>query len=178
MKKIKQFIMLFMVFALSTVISPIPISANNVNITLARSGIIKRGYYEAKNSKGDIVKTGDGYNVEMIYVNGIEVFCIEPEVLIGGGGGYTVNSFNHADREMFSRIIYHGYDNTNKTNKDWVVTQHVLWNYIDSIRSDLTINTGWYFDGFDYNAEKTIIMNKVNAHNKSASFHNTMFLLL
>ena len=171
MKKLKRILLIFITFALATLSNPLPISANNVDIKLHKSGVIRRGYYIAKNSKGESVSSKDGYNFITITVNGEVAFCIEPEVLVGSGGGYTSASFTHAEREMFSRILYHGYDTTNKTPRDIIIAQHVLWDYIDSIRDDLTINSGWYYDAFDYPAEKAKIMAKVNAHNKSASFH-------
>ena len=110
-------------------------------------------------------------------VNGVPAFCIEPEIHRGDGDGYTVSDFNHAQRETFSRIIYHGYDNTSKTNKDYVITQSVLWDYIATIRDDLDINGSFGFQGFDYQAEKAALWDKVSSHNNRASFHGSSITL-
>lgn len=117
-----------------------PVLADSIHITTQQSGVISTGYYEAVNSRGWAVQRKSGHNSNIIYVNGVIAFCIEPEIQRGDGDGYTVSDFTHDERETFSRIIYHGYDNTAKTGKDYVVTQNVLWEYIASIRNDLDIN--------------------------------------
>ena len=97
MNKFKRLMMLFMVFALGTVINPLPISANNINISTSQTNIVKRGYFEARNSKGYTIVNRDGYKEKIILANGVEAFCIEPEILLTNGAGYTVASFNHAE---------------------------------------------------------------------------------
>ena len=154
-----------------------PVFANSIHITTQPSGVISTGYFEAVNNRGWAVQRKTGHNSNIIYVNGIIAFCIEPEIQRGDGDGYTMSDFTHAQRETFSRIIYHGYDNTAKTGKDYVVTQNVLWEYIATIRNDLDINGSWGFVGINYQAEKATLWNKVNNHNSRASFHNTSIKL-
>ncbi|QIK86615.1 VaFE repeat-containing surface-anchored protein [Erysipelothrix sp. HDW6B] len=171
-RKLTTFIMTLLL-SITTLIQATPVLANSIHITTQPSGIISTGYYEAVNSRGWAVQRKSGHNSNIIYVNGVIAFCIEPEIQRGDGDGYTVSDFTHDEREIFSRIIYHGYDNTTKTGKDYVVTQNVLWEYIASIRNDLDINGSWGFEGFDYQSEKQTVWNKVNSHNDRASFHNT-----
>ncbi|URQ76885.1 thioester domain-containing protein [Erysipelothrix rhusiopathiae] len=176
MKKLKKKFLLLLTTLLVTITTlsqTTPVFANSINITTQQSGVISTGYYEAENSRGWAVQRKSGHNSNIIYVNGVTAFCIEPEIQRGDGDGYTVSDFTHYERETFSRIIYHGYDNTTKTGKDYVVTQNVLWEYIASIRNNLDINGSWGFEGFDYQSEKQAIWSKVNSHNNRASFHNT-----
>ena len=171
-KKLTALLMTLMLI-IPALIQVTPVLADSIDITTQPSGVISTGYYEAVNSRGWAVQRKSGHNSNIIYVNGVVAFCIEPEIERGNGNGYTVSDFSHDERETFSRIIYHGYDNTAKTGKDYVVTQNVLWEYIASIRNDLDINGSWGFEGFDYQSEKQTIWNKVNTHNDRASFHNT-----
>lgn len=160
-------------FIFITIISkPDLIYAQDITLTNSSTGIIQRGNYYAINSKGEKITHQDGYNFRVLYANGIPAFCIEPDVLVGNGIGYTISEFNHAEREIFSRIIYHGYDNNSKSNKDYVITQNVLWEFIESIREDLYIHKDWYLEGINYQLEKETLMNKVNSHNYLASFAN------
>ncbi|MEG0328784.1 MAG: SpaA isopeptide-forming pilin-related protein, partial [Erysipelothrix sp.] len=161
------------VLILTTFMNASPVFADSIHITTQQSGVISTGYFEAVNSRGWAVQRKTGHNSNIIYVNGVIAFCIEPEIQRGDGDGYTMSDFTHSQRETFSRIIYHGYDNTTKTGKDYVITQNVLWEYIASTRNDLDINGSWGFEGFDYQAEKATLWDKVNNHNARASFHNT-----
>lgn len=180
MKKINRkltTLMMTITLIITALLQVTPVLADSIDITTQPSGVISTGYYEAVNNRGWAVQRKSGHNSNIIYVNGVIAFCIEPEIQRGDGDGYTVSDFSHDERETFSRIIYHGYDNTAKTDKDYVVTQNVLWEYIASIRNDLDINGSWGFEGFDYQSEKQTIWNKVNSHNDRASFHNTTIKL-
>lgn len=180
MKNLKRKILLTLtplILILSTFINAEPVFANSIHITTQPSGVISTGYFEAVNSRGWAVQRKTGHNSNIIYVNGVVAFCIEPEIQRGDGDGYMMSDFTHAQRETFSRIIYHGYDNTAKTGKDYVITQNVLWEYIASIRNDLDINGSWGFEGIDYQSEKDLIWSKVNHHTPRASFHNTSIKL-
>ena len=180
MKKLKRKILLLLttlLVAITSLSQASPVFADSVHITTKPSGVISTGYFEAVNSRGWAVQRKTGYNSNIIYVNGVIAFCIEPEIQRGDGDGYTMSDFTHAQRETFSRIIYHGYDNTTKTGKDYVITQNVLWEYVSSIRDDLGINGSWGFEGIDYQVEKATLWNKVNNHNSRASFHNTSIKL-
>lgn len=176
MKQLKnriRMILMIAVVTITSVIQTVPISAQGITITTEHSGIISTGYFEAVNSRGWAVQRKSGHNSNIIYVNGNVAFCVEPEISRGDGEGYTVSDFSHEQREIFSQIIYHGYDNTGKTGKDYVVTQNVLWEYIESIRDDLSINGSWGFEGIDYQYEKEQIWAKVNTHDTKASFQNS-----
>ncbi|NLC06227.1 MAG: hypothetical protein GX778_06900 [Erysipelothrix sp.] len=180
MKNLKRKVLLILtpfILILSTFMNAVPIFADSIQITTQPSGVISTGYFEAVNSRGWAVQTKSGHNSNIIYVNGVIAFCIEPEIQRGDGDGYTMSDFTHAQRETFSRIIYHGYDNTAKTGKDYVIPQNVLCEYIASIRNDLDINGSWGFEGIDYQSEKDLIWSKVNNHNTHASFHNTSIKL-
>ncbi len=176
MKQLKnriRMILMITVVAITSIIQTVPVSAQGVSITVSDSGIISTGYFEAVNSRGWAVQRRAGYNFRIIYANGEVAFCVEPEIIRGEGDGYTISDFSHDQREVFSRIIYHGYDNTSRTGKDYVVTQSVLWDYIASIRDDLSINGSWGFEGIDYQYEKDQIWAKVNSHDTIASFQNS-----
>ncbi|MDE8032406.1 SpaA isopeptide-forming pilin-related protein [Erysipelothrix rhusiopathiae] len=180
MKNIKRkahLILTTIILVLSTFMNAAPVFAESIHITTQPSDVISTGYFEAVNSRGWAVQRKTGHNSNIIYVNGVIAFCIEPEIQRGDGDGYTISDFTHAQREIFSRIIYHGYDNTSKTGKDYVITQNVLWEYIASIRDDLDINGSWGFESIDYQSEKDLIWSKVNNHNTRASFHNTSIKL-
>ncbi|CAM3548476.1 SpaA isopeptide-forming pilin-related protein [Erysipelothrix anatis] len=180
MKNLKRKILLILtpiILILSTFMNTAPVFADSIHITTQSSGVISTGYFEAVNSRGWAVQRKTGHNSNIIYVNDVVAFCIEPEIQRGDGDGYTMSDFTHSQRETFSRIIYHGYDNTAKTGKDYVITQNVLWEYIASIRNDLDINGSWGFESIDYHAEKDLIWSKVNNHNTRASFHHTSIKL-
>lgn len=180
MKKLKRKLTLLIttfILTLSTFVGATPVLAEEINITGHDSGIISTGYFEAVNSRGWAIQRRSGNDFRIIMINGVPAFCIEPEIHRGDGEGYTVSDFNHAQRETFSRIIYHGYDNTGKTNKDYVITQSVLWDYIATIRDDLDINGSFGFQGFDYQAEKDALWDKVSSHNNRASFHGSSITL-
>ncbi len=176
MKQLKnriRMILMIAVVAITSIIQTVPVSAQGVSLTVSDSGVISTGYFEAINSRGWAVQRRAGYNFRIIYANGEVAFCVEPEIIRGNGDGYTISDFSHDQREIFSRIIYHGYDNTAKTGKDYVVTQSVLWDYIASIRDDLSINGSWGFEGIDYQYEKDQTWAKVNSHDVMASFQNS-----
>ncbi|MDE8333521.1 SpaA isopeptide-forming pilin-related protein [Erysipelothrix rhusiopathiae] len=176
-KKRIKILLLSVVVALTSLAQITPVLAEGVTITTDQSGVISTGYFEVVNGRGWAVQRKAGHNSNIIYVNGKVAFCIEPEIQRGDGDGYSISDFSHSQREIFSKIIYHGYDNTAKTGKDYVVTQNVLWEYIESIRDDLSINGNWGFEGIDYQAEKDAIWSKVNSHDAKASFNNTTILL-
>lgn len=176
MKQLKnriRMILMIAVVAIASIIQTVPVSAQGVSLTVSDSGVISTGYFEAVNSRGWAVQRRAGYNFRIIYANGEVAFCVEPEIIRGDGEGYTISDFSHDQREVFSRIIYHGYDNTARTGKDYVVTQSILWDYIASIRDDLSINGSWGFEGIDYQYEKDQIWAKVNSHDVTASFQNS-----
>ena len=64
-----------------------------------------------KTPKGETISTNFDYDFQKIIVNGDHAFCIEPEVIVGSGGRYKTSEFTSKEREIFSRIIYHDYDN-------------------------------------------------------------------
>lgn len=168
-----RMILMIAVVVITSIIQTVPVSAQGVSLTVSDSGVISTGYFEAVNSRGWAVQRRAGYNFRIIYANGEVAFCVEPEIIRGDGEGYTISDFSHDQREVFSRIIYHGYDNTARTGKDYVVTQSILWDYIASIRDDLSINGSWGFEGIDYQYEKDQIWAKVNSHDTKASFQNS-----
>lgn len=157
MKNIKRKVLLILtplILILSTFINATPVFTDSIHITTQPSRAISTGYFEAVNNCGWAVQWKTGHNSNIIYVNGIITFCIEPEIQHGDGVGYTISDFTHAQRETFSRTIYHGYDNTVKNSKDYVINQNVLSEYISSIRNDLDINGSWGFEGKEYRDEK------------------------
>lgn len=168
-----KLIVIAVILLITPLLQSTPVSANLLNITTEESGVISTGYFEAINNRGWAIQRRDGIDFKIIKVNGVPAFCIEPELHVGDGDGYTMSDFTHGQREMFARIIYHGYDNTNKSNKNYVITQSVLWEYLETVRDDLVINGNYGFQGIDYEAEKQALWAKVNEHNTRASFHNT-----
>lgn len=176
MKQLKskiRMIVMIAVVTITSIIQTVPVSAQGVSLTVSDSGIISIGYFEAVNSRGWAVQRRAGHNFKIIYANGEVAFCVEPEYARGDGDGYTISDFSDSQREVFSRIIYHGYDNTARTAKDYVMTQSILWDYIESIRDDLSINGSWGFEGIDYQYEKDQIWAKINSHDVTASFQNS-----
>lgn len=62
-----------------------------------------------------------------ISVNGEIAFCIEPMTL-GLGGTYSKNDdIPISLQRTLSRIVYYGWDTSNKTNDDYAVTQYMVW---------------------------------------------------
>lgn len=157
MKRRIKVLLLSIVVVLTSLAQTLLVSAQGVSLTVSDSGVISTGYFEAVNSRGWAVQRRAGYNFRIIYANGEVAFCVEPEIIRGEGDGYTISDFSHDQREVFSQIIYHGYDNAARTGKDYVVTQSILWDYIASIRDDLSINGSWGFEGIDYQYEKNQI---------------------
>ncbi|NLC42287.1 MAG: Cys-Gln thioester bond-forming surface protein, partial [Erysipelothrix sp.] len=146
-----------------------PAQAQTINITFEKTGVIATGTARSENSQGYALWWGAGHNWDYIKVNGEIAFCIEPEIQLKPESSYTESSFSHADRETFSRIIYHGYD-SNPTAENYTLTQLTLWEYIASIRSDLTVTSFKNLGVPQYEAKRDALMAKVSKHSITASF--------
>lgn len=109
----------------------------------------------------------DGISKTKLQSSGEIVFCIEPET-IGFNGTYyeNVNAIPGELRKKLSKIVYHGWDNTKKTDIDYAVTQYMIWEAIGGVV------TRWYGDfGRKYPALKKKVQDKINHHEDKPSFH-------
>lgn len=149
-----------------------PLYASSPSITTEPSGIISTGPGYTGNTAGYRVYWGSNIAQEYIKVDGVIAFCIEPQLLISKAGGYTVSDFSHEQKELFSRIIYHGYDKQ-PSAENYHLTQLVLWETIASLQPDL------FYEGYDqygvsnYEVKKQALLNEVKAHEVLPSFYNT-----
>lgn len=133
--------------------------------------------YAADTYKPEVLKTisGTGANVEQngstaywidgigkIKVNGDIGFCIEPTVL-GLGGTYSKHDDIPANiQTKLSRIVYYGWDTTNKTDQDYAVTQYMIW---EALGANVTY---WYGDfGNKYASLKAVVQKKIDNHTKT-----------
>ena len=146
-----------------------PIQAKSHIITFEKTGIISSGPMKATDNKGYGLWWGANFNWEYIKVDGEVAFCIEPEVALDPLNNYTESTFNHAQREMFSKIIYHGYDK-NPNAENYVLTQIVLWQYIGTLRDDLVLIDLENVGVSDFETKKNNLMATVNKHDTAASF--------
>lgn len=163
----KLFLSTIIAFVLMMIVAPI--QAKSHNITFEKTGIISSGPMKATDNKGYGLWWGANFNWEYIKVDGEIAFCIEPEVALDPLNNYTESTFNHAQREMFSKIIYHGYDK-NPNAENYVLTQIVLWQYIGTLRDDLVLIDLENVGVSDFETKKNNLMATVNKHDTAASF--------
>lgn len=100
-----------------------------------------------------------------ISVNGEIAFCIEPMTL-GLGGTYSKNDdIPISLQRTLSRIVYYGWDTSNKTNDDYAVTQYMVWEAVGANIDE------WYGDfGSRYNSLKANVQHKIDRHTLVPSF--------
>lgn len=90
-------------------------------------------------NRGDITFSDTGYMtgaypIENVWVNGQRAWCVEPSAQVTtSGGGYTASSFSDSLEKKLSRIAYHGWYESDKTNLDNAVTAVMIWEAIDGI---------------------------------------------
>ncbi|MGY3779302.1 SpaA isopeptide-forming pilin-related protein [Isobaculum melis] len=100
----------------------------------------------------------------MIKVDGQYSFCLEPEVLVQQGDGYTPEDMPTEMREDLSRIVHFGYD-VNPTKHNYAVTQFMIWEYVGGVIDWSQTNVP------NYEERKSEILNAVAGFNSKPSFH-------
>lgn len=102
---------------------------------------------------------------EGIYMKKVDnkiAFCVEHGVPLDmSGSGYNPSEYSDAKKERLAKIAYYGYQQ-NPTNYNYGVTQTLIW---EELGSELLTNTLP-----DYQAQKKVILAKVNAHDQKPSF--------
>ncbi len=105
--------------------------------------------------------------IDKISVNGEIAFCVEPMV-IGLNGAYSISDFDISTQRTLSRIVYHGWDTSAKTDNDYATTQFMIW---EALGATITQWNGSF--GNVYPTLKANIQAKINSHNVFPSFANT-----
>lgn len=102
---------------------------------------------------------------EGIYMKKVDnkiAFCVEHGVPLDmSGSGYNPSAYSDAKKERLAKIAYYGYQQ-NPTNYNYGVTQTLIW---EELGSELLTNSLP-----NYQAQKKIILDKVNAHDQKPSF--------
>lgn len=85
---------------------------------------------------------------------------------LGFGGTYSKNDdIPISLQRKLSRIVYYGWDTSNKSNDDYAVTQYMVWEAVGASIDE------WYGDfGSRYNALKANIQQKIDRHTIVPSF--------
>lgn len=99
--------------------------------------------------------------MQKLMVNGKYAFCVQPNVPVGNGDGYTNNT--HAPTTVESKIMYHGFYNTSMSDYDYAVTFNMIQEQHGAIVTSTTIP--------NYDGRKAEIMALVNSHNLRPDFN-------
>ena len=83
------------------------------------------------------VGLGLGYNypadpvgMSHYVINGQDAFCVEPHDFKFAGNYITSDTPNGYDKKYLSKIVYYGWDTSSKSEKDYFVTQLILWDEV------------------------------------------------
>ncbi len=99
----------------------------------------------------------------IVLEDGSNAFCIEPWYFINGMEGYTKEPHHN---EVLSKIIYHGYVNTARTNYDYAITQLMVWELYSYTPLHTVEN---------YEQQKQKIQNAITMHDVLPSFANQSY---
>lgn len=163
MKRFKPLIVLGLVITLLLQLNN-PIHA--ISITTEPIGVFYKDTITMFNAEGVGRTYVPGYQHHRIIADGVYAFCIEPHILVGDGTGYSISDFTSQQQDLFTRIIFHGWERSAKTNLDYVLTQFTIWLNVPGAIINGEQNA---FDNFD--ALYQGLMTKVNSHKTVASFN-------
>lgn len=161
--KIKKIMTSFLV--LFTVLSSfasnlVNVSSASVNVSIQATGYTHTGTAYVPNGGGASTWFTAQSIDRITLTNGEIGFCVEPWTLVSSFTNYQSST---ETRETFSRIIYHGYWNTNQTMYDYAVTQLMIWEQLGYIPTSTTVP--------NYATRKSQIQNLINSHSTRTSFH-------
>ena len=148
--------------ALTTVFSNgVPIEAATYNLTEDYQG----DWYFFGSSK-----YGDG---SILYLNGKEAFCIEPDKVSATGPNDTIKpsdiGLTSEQMKTMALITWYGYRSKSKPSKtDYMMTQNAVWRYLGSGQR---MGNSTYPDEASMKSWFNNVMNKVNHFHDKPSFH-------
>ncbi len=101
---------------------------------------------------------------QIIYVNGEESFCLQPDLLVDTGTNQNINfasiGINDDLAYKLSLIAYYGY-RTQTNNTNYVLTQNLIW---ETLGNDAYYSSSVYPTPASQNAWQADVMNKVNSY--------------
>lgn len=149
--------------ALTTVFSNgVPIEAATYNLTEDYQG----DWYFFGSSK-----YGNG---SILYLNGKQAFCIEPDKVSATGPNDTIKpsdiGLTNKQMEDMALITWYGYRSKSKPSKtDYMMTQNAVWRYLGSSQR---MGNSTYPNESSMQSWFNNVMNKVNHFHDKPSFHN------
>lgn len=105
-------------------------------------------------------------SIDTIRINGEVAFCVQPYKLVTDLGNYRPNALTN---DLLSKIVFHGYWETGRSNLDSAITQIAIWVALGQSPQDTSIP--------DWRNKVQAIMDKVNRHDIKPSFHNSTIIL-
>lgn len=134
------------------------ISAATVNITAEEA----TGYtHQGQACSGGYCAQFYGQSIDRLHLSDGKIgFCIEPHLLVTTTAGY--NSVQQY-QDTYSKIIYHGYLNTNQTAWDYAVTQLMIWEVLGYTPTSHTVA--------NYATRKAQIQSLISSHETTPSFN-------
>ncbi len=103
--------------------------------------------------------------LDKISVNGEIAFCIEP-MTVGLGSSYYEGTIDPNTQNLLSKIVYHGWDTSAKTDNDYATTQFMVW---ESLGAVVTQWRGSFGD--IYPTLKANVQAKIDSHEIRPAFH-------
>lgn len=138
--------------------------------------------YEWEEMKSDIISSDVAPG--QIFINGEPVWCLQPGVLAAEGDQKLLKPENWVDvgvnreqMKILALIAEYGYRQTNKTLADYVITQNMVWSYLDSsayIRNKDKYS-GYYWVSDDLQPKYDAVWDKINEFLTKPSFHNKTY---
>lgn len=163
MRKFK-IIIISMLFILITALA-----INMTNVYAANINSIEPTGYTHTGNYSDGLGNSMWYTnqpIEKIVINGEVGFCVEPYKLVGQWGNYTPNTYQN---DLLSKIVYHGYWNTSRTNYDYAVTQIMIWKALGQPPTSTSIP--------NFSVRESEISNAISNHMLVPSFHGSTITL-
>ncbi len=122
----------------------------------------------------------EGSILSHVYIDDKTAFCLQPNKESGNNvGGFQSQDFiqsgySQETRDKLSRIVYCGWDTSNKTEKDYLSVKFMVWEAlgwkIDNIWGTLTLG--------EYKVKRKNILAKIEDFNKKPSFNTKEFTVL
>lgn len=154
-----SFLLLFTTIC-PTIMLPIDAAANNVTTTF-----ITGWSHQGSNRWGD---------ASIIKLDGQVAFCMDSRYEAKTGTNKVVQpsslGYSQATMDKLALIVWYGYRNRGKNNTNYVLTQNVIWQFLNKDGQQL-VNDKYPYKGTNMQNFYKDVMNKVNHFHDKPSFH-------
>ena len=158
-----SFILIFATFLQSNILMT---KAASKNVT---TQFITGWEHQGSNRWGD---------ASIIKVDGQVAFCIDSRYGAKPGNNTVITpeklGYSKATMDKLALIVWYGYRNRGENNTNYVLTQNVIWQYLNKDGLQL-VNKTYPYKGTKMQNFYKDVMNKVNHFNDKTSFHNKTY---